>query len=39
MTNVSVSDFQRELSCIYGGVEYLVRDNGAVFRKKSLGSE
>ena len=37
MTNVSVHDFQREVSCSYCGDEYLVRDNGAVFRKKRLG--
>ena len=37
MTNVSVHDFQREVSCIYGGDEYLVRDNGAVLRKKRPG--
>lgn len=37
MTNVSVHDSQREVSCIYGGDEYLVRDNGAVFRKKRPG--
>ena len=37
MTNVSVHDFQREVSCNYGGDEYLVRDNGAVFRKKRPG--
>lgn len=37
MTGVSVHDFQRAVSCSYCGDEYLVRDNGAVFRKKRPG--
>lgn len=32
MTNVSVHDFQREVSCVYGSENYSVRDNGAVLR-------
>lgn len=37
MTNASVNDFQQEVNCVYGGDEYLVRDNGAVLRKKRPG--
>ena len=37
MNNVSVHEFDREASCKYGDGEYLVRDNGAVFRKKRPG--
>lgn len=37
MTNVSVKDFQQETKCTYGGDEYLVRDNGAVLRRRRSG--
>ena len=37
MTNVSANKFQQEVSCIHDGDDYLVRNNGAVFRKKRLG--
>lgn len=37
MTHVSVNDFRREVRCCFGGDEYLVRDNGAVLRKKRPG--
>lgn len=30
---VNINDYREERACIYKGEEYLVRDNGAVFRK------
>ncbi len=37
MSKVSVHDYQQELNCVYRGENYLVRDNGAVFRKRRSG--
>jgi len=37
MIKVSVHDFQQEVECVYGGEKYLVRDNGAVYRKRRPG--
>jgi hypothetical protein len=37
MTNISVTDFEQEMTCLYCGAEYLVRDNGAILRKKQSG--
>lgn len=34
---VSIDEFQVEVECAYRGNEYLVRDNGAVFRKSRPG--
>ena len=37
MRMASVNVFQRELECVFGGDIYVVRDNGAVFRKSRRG--
>lgn len=33
MASVDVNHFEREVSCTYRGEQYLVRDNGAIFRR------
>lgn len=37
MKEVDIDDFQREISCIFNGEQYSVRDNGAVLRHQRIG--
>lgn len=37
MTEIRVDDFHKELTCIYKGNKYTVRDNGAVLRHQTKG--